>query len=493
MPAKPKQTPAPGGDANEEAKTDQVLLDDEAPATAAMLKQIIKTSKNLQNTNETNNLVDIPCVYLNDRSVWPDFKRAIHECGLIWGLPDWMTTITYKGIEWQNLQVEHATDLSVYFPPVDKAQAGDGLVSKSSALGIKLAGLLGRPKSLADTISNVQFCCLTTVEYETERKLPARQKLWSWMVRSLRGNKPTQGPYHYLVDEMQTYDISYLFKRLIDVLEQVTICSLDDELEIIIKMDFKPTTQNIFSYLGELKKSIKRLNDINERLPLSGRIVLPDSYIRSRLVRAARQVPVYKPVLDRLLITPMDEWTKLTSDDLYHQLEAVCANDQSVSATRHSYAAQSNSFDSLSANSIQFKEKQKEKTKPDQKQPCRNYSKGVPCATNPCKYQHPKPDQNFSRVPQDQNLSRSASQVPRPPQSSRHCNKCDSVEHWSRECKYNGKCTICAKIGHKEAFCIFKDKQSKPRANYAQFDGEPIYANMLSVQNSTPHSDAPFS
>ena len=47
------------------------------------------------------------------------------------------------------------------------------------------------------------------------------------------------------MDEVQTYDISYHFKRLIDVLEQVTFCSLDDELEAIIKMDFKPATQNI--------------------------------------------------------------------------------------------------------------------------------------------------------------------------------------------------------------------------------------------------------
>ena len=125
------------------------------------------------------------------------------------------------------------------------------------------------------------------------------------------------GPYHYLVDEVQTYDISYLFKRLI---EQVTICSLDDELELIIKMDFKPTSQNICSYLGELKKSIKKLDDINERLPAEGRIVLPESYVRSRLIRAARQVPIYKPVLDRLLITPMIEWTKMTSEDLFINL-----------------------------------------------------------------------------------------------------------------------------------------------------------------------------
>jgi len=123
-------------------------------------------------------------------------------------------------------------------------------------------------------------------------------------VRSLRGTRSTPGPYHYLIDEIQVYDISYLFKRLVDVLDQITICSLDDELEIIIKMDYKPQTQNIFSYLGDLRKAIKRLNDINERLPIAGRIILPDSYVRSRLIRAARMVPVYKPpYLARILMT----------------------------------------------------------------------------------------------------------------------------------------------------------------------------------------------
>ena len=212
------------------------------------------------------------------------------------------------------------------------------------------------------------------------------------------------------MDEVQTYDISYLFKRLIDALEQLTICSLDDELEIIIKMDFKPSTQNIFSYLGELKKAIKRLNDINERLPNEGRIVLPDSYIRSRLIRAARQVPIYKPVLDRLLITPMTEWTKMTSDELFHQLEAVCANDQAVSSARNSSSSyQTNSFDTLSANSVQFKERAKEKYP---KNPCRNYAKGVPCSINPCKYSH-------SQAPEKK---QSVQNTPKP----RHCNKCDA-------------------------------------------------------------------
>ena len=166
-----------------------------------------------------------------------------------------MTTITYKGIEWHSLISQHGTDLSAYFPEVAKTQAGDGLSAKSSALGIKLAMLLGRPKSLADTISSVQFCCLTTVEYESERKLPSRQKLWTWMVRSLRGNKPAPGPYHYLVDEVQTYDISYLFKRLIDVLEQVTICSSDDELELTHHKDgFQASIPEHILLFGRIKK-----------------------------------------------------------------------------------------------------------------------------------------------------------------------------------------------------------------------------------------------
>ena len=235
-------------------------------------------------------LPDMACVYLYDRAGWPDFKKALSECGLVWNLPEWMTTIIYRGAEWKNIVKKHGTDLDTFFPAVEKTAAGDGNVSKTSSLGEKLVALLDLPKNIGDYIKpSVQFCCLNTVEFEDERKLPARQKLWSWFVRSLRGNRATPGPYHYLVDEVQMYDISYLFKRLVEVLEQITICSLDDELECVIKMDYNPQKQNIFSYLGDLRKAIKRLHDLGERLPVSGRIILPDSYIRSRLVRAARQ------------------------------------------------------------------------------------------------------------------------------------------------------------------------------------------------------------
>ena len=120
---------------------------------------------------------------------------------------------------------------------IQKTGAGDGLISKQSVLGAKLTALLERPKNLGSFKPSQIFCCLATVEYKEDRKLPARQKLWTWVTKSLRGNRPAPAPYHYLVDEVDMYDISRLFKRSVHVLEQITICSLDDELEEIIKMD----------------------------------------------------------------------------------------------------------------------------------------------------------------------------------------------------------------------------------------------------------------
>jgi len=65
-----------------------------------------------------------------------------------------------------------------------------------------------------------------------EGKLPARQKLWAWIVQCLHGPKhlAQPGPFYYLTHQCVIYDISLLFKRLWDVLETVTICSLDDEV-----------------------------------------------------------------------------------------------------------------------------------------------------------------------------------------------------------------------------------------------------------------------
>ena len=206
-------------------------------------------------------------------------------------------------------------------------------------------------------------------------------------------------------------------------------------------MDYNPQKQNVFSYLGDLRKAIKRLHELGERLPESGRINLPDSYVRSRLVRAARQVPVYKPVIDALLILPMEKWAHITSDELYHQLEAVCANEISVTNSTN-YGA----TDGLHANAAYEKPKSQ---KADKKSPvCYNFQKGVPCRNTPCTFSHQPPEQK-QNVRSDSYNPAHASPL--------KCNKCDG-RHLTKDCKKHITCNWCAKQGHIEADC--KSKQS---------------------------------
>ena len=179
MPPKPKHSGDPAGPLVTELKEPSVPKPPAIPKPPRLQMESVP-------------LVDIPCMFLNDRSGWPDFKRALTECGLIWNLSEWMSTIVYRGAEWKLIQ-EKGTDLSIYFPAVEKTGAGDGNFSKTSALGAKLVGLLSRPTAVADFKPSVQFCCLSTVEFEDDRRLPARQKLWNWMVRSLRGNRASLG------------------------------------------------------------------------------------------------------------------------------------------------------------------------------------------------------------------------------------------------------------------------------------------------------------
>lgn len=373
-------------------KTPTVAVDD-GDADVVLVDAPSSSSSTSDANYSTHHLVDIAPVYLLDRNGWNEFKRALNECGLIWNIPHWMTTIVYKGKEWEE-QAAKGINLAAYFVDDKKTQV-EGKELGTSELGAKLIASLGLPKNMGEYIQpGLRFCVLNTVEFESDRKLPARQKLWNWLLKCLRGPKLTVGPYYYLIDEVKPYDISHLFKRLCQVLEQITICSLDDELELIIKMDYKPQTQNIFSYLANLRKAIKRLHDLNERLPKEGQIWIPDSFIRSRLVRAARQVSVYKPVLDALLIQPVEKWSVLTVDDLYHQLESVCANDISFVPDSHRQFPTTDEA-VVSANFSNTNKVAKKKT-------CHEFSRNGTCGKTNCQYAHsnsPQPTQKYGARP----------------------------------------------------------------------------------------------
>ena len=281
------------------------------------------------------------------------------------------------------------------------------------------------------------------------------------------------------MNEVQIYDISHLFKRLLNVLEQITICLLDDELENSVQMYFHPEKQNIFSYLGDLRKAVKRLHDLNDRIPDGGRIYLPDTFIRSRLVRAARQVPIYKPVLDALLIQPLHEWAAMTSETLYHLLEAVQANVSSVGQPTHhhlgsSYSAQPPMRDALVANNVQARSYNNDKTQRARKEnkvgPFRDFTAGR-CKRENCRFSH------AGQAPENKHDERQKNNT----HPKTKCTKCGSEIHTSRECKFTGVCAWCKKPGHSDSVCHAK-KSNRPKPFMADGNGEDggeVYANVL--------------
>jgi hypothetical protein len=117
-----------------------------------------------QPVEPTTQLVDIPCVYLLDRSQWHEYRKSLNDCALTWNIPDWMTTIVYKGREWQEIK-KKGTDLEKFFPP-PKMTIAVGEEQKDEQMP-DLVQLLGLPKNTKDMSSSTQFCNLAKVEYET--------------------------------------------------------------------------------------------------------------------------------------------------------------------------------------------------------------------------------------------------------------------------------------------------------------------------------------
>jgi transposase InsO family protein len=427
-------------------------------------------------------LVELPYFYLLERGHWSDFRRALNNCGLTWNLPDWMCTIVYKGADYKELRkLDGELDEIFKLPTVsigeEKLEVG-GSKSKS------LIKLLGFPRSMSDYIQvSTKYCNLSKLEFEPDSKLPARQKLWSWIVKCLQGTKLTPGPYYYLINQVPVYDISQLFKKLMAVIETVTICSLDDEVYNVTHLEFDPSRHDLFGYLEELRKAVQKLADLNERLPEEGRVILSEAYIRSRLVRAARQLPTYKSVIDNLVIQPIEIWSKMTLEELCKKLESAHANDLSLipkRSTMQNY--QSSVDDQVKANYISSKAKQTKKSTKS----CYEFDRTGSCKRgNACNFIHQqataaKPAQNISEKTLEQ---KNPSPAPQPQAAQnanpRPCKRCNLI-HKQGECKNKDKCMWCTKDGHREDMCHSK-KAGKPKILFSNIedDGAIVQANLF--------------
>jgi hypothetical protein len=268
-------------------------------------------------------LPDIPIQYLIEKGQWTDFKRSIENCGLTWNLPDWLYTIAYKGMDYKAIK-DSGEKIDDLFPPPAVMVAEQKIeVGDTSRKWLKL---LGMPKMGNNQSYSQKFCNLNTLQFEPDSKLPARQKLWSWFVKCLQGEKSTPGPFYYLVNQVPVYDISHLYKRLVQVMDIVTICSLDDEVYNVTHLDFEPKRHDLFGYVEELRVAMTRLDDVNSKLPENGRVILSETYLRSRIIRAARQIPSYKIVIDNLVTLPVEEWSALKIEALLQKFESARSN-----------------------------------------------------------------------------------------------------------------------------------------------------------------------
>lgn len=426
-------------------------------------------------------LVDLPYTYLLERSHWTDFRKALNNCALTWNIPDWMCTILYRGPDYNQLLAKDKELDEIFRLPT--IQVGDEKVEVGSKKSRDLIKMLGFPKNIGEYIQvSTKYCNLSKLEFEADSKLPARQKLWSWMVKCLFGTKMTPGPYYYLVNQIRIYDVSALFKRLIDVIETVTICSLDDEVYNVTHLDFDPSVHDLFGYLEELRKATKRLSDLNERLPEEGRVLLSEAYLRSRLVRAARQIPTYKSVIDHLVIQPIEVWSVMTLEELCKKLESAQANDLSLVPKRTNFQTNLPLVDDqVKANFATSKNKHEKKTT----KTCHEFDRTGACKRgNSCHFVHqqaakPKPEQKSDeKFSSRQNNSHSSTSAP-PSVPARPCGNCGEV-HGKGQCKKKEKCTWCTKEGHKEEKC-FSKKAGKPQILFSSVadDGVIVLANLL--------------
>ena len=428
----------------------------------------------------SSNLIEIPHHFLLEKSQWTGFKKAVENAGLTWNLPDWLYTITYKGADYKAIKGK-GEEIDEVFPSpivlVDDEKKKVVVTDTSK----KWLNIIGMPKMSNSRMTTQKFCNLTTLTFEADAKLPARQRLWAWMVHCLHGPKTTPGLYYYVSNQIEVYDISGLFKRLAEIMDVVSICSLDDEVYNVTHLDFDQSKHDLFGYVEELRIAIQRLADVNSKLPEEARVTLSETYIRSRIVRAARVIPTYKTVIDNLIALPIDEWSKLTVIDLLQKFETASANDFSLQPRRvMSLYPAPPVDDTVLAN---YATQQAQRNQQPKMPVCfrRDYCEKKDCpfdhSSNPKNSGQPeKPRQKTKPAPPARQGPAPARRAPAPDErydANGNCKKCRKP---SRQCIC--KCTWCAKMKHTEGVCRAK-KENKPRVMIAEADADDADDGML--------------
>lgn len=161
----------------------------------------------------------------------------------------------------------------------------------------------------------------------------------------------------------------------------------------------------MFTYIAEIRKLARKVNDLNSLVPESCQIKIPDNVIRALLLRAVRQVPMYKSVIDSLIIKKPSEWTEISTDTLYRHLEQVNANVRGLELQKASKMPTGE----VLANAATVKA---DKDKKKSSSVCYDYAKNGVCNRPGCKWQHTGPISGAaSTLPAQKNSQSSNSQA----------------------------------------------------------------------------------
>ena len=420
-------------------------------------------------------LADVPNVYLVDRDQWPDFKRALNMCGCAWSLPNWKQTIRYKGAEWEQLMgTQAATQLRAIFrePMLEVLNDNKAMEFPIGDLAKSCLNILNLGAQPDEFNTGSLYCDIASLKWEHEQKLPARQKMWTWMLKCLFGPGTSPGNLFYLTKQVMVNDIANLYSKLSQILDRVTICSLEEEVHKVTHLEFNPQKQELLSYVTDLRRAIRRLNDVNEKLRDGSRIIFSDAYVKIKLLRAARTLDMYRSALDAFVAMDADEWERVTSDEMLHKLEVIKFNSAALMPQRNLRD------DNVMAHSSVSKD-----NKPKTKRVCFKFKSKGECNKPDCAYLH-------TRTPAQTETTKEKKPDPPPKQEEKQanknkvtCAKC-AKDHLTRECKYDGVCNYCKKVGHMESVCKTK-KRNGPKVLASSVDGAPASANLFIVNLNT--------
>jgi hypothetical protein len=406
-----------------------------------------------------------PCFLVDSKLQWNDFKKTLRQAAMTWGFRQWFNTTVLGSPKWKEVKKLGVIAKDENGNPIDfedeaGAEADNDVASEAaeeadgaeSNLSERIMKIMGYSESEVDYFqANIRFVNVLTGVLESPKDSIARQKLWSWMVKSLHGPHSTPGPYYYLAEQVTHTDVAALYQQLVRVIDTPTMVSQADDLAAVFFYKFDPQTQDIFSYYGEVKRLVRRVHDLNPHLPKECQIQLPDTIVRALLLRAMRSVPLYQTVLDQFIIKSPDEWKNFSTDDLYKHLEQVSANSRGVTEISSN---DSHSIDFIEANAAQVR-KAKESSL------CFSFRDTGTCSRKNCGFIHDSQSVHETKVDLSTSVAPIALPKPVDYSTAAMCDKCGE-SHITHHGQFAGRCSFCNFLGHKEQFCV--KKQEKPVA-----------------------------